>query len=202
MKEYGKYFVLDLKSVNDTEYYYMAPRSYAFVFFNSYMKTSRYAAIIKDIFVSGISFCFPDEAVPVNYERLKSTGFKSEVKGVSEKRRKDGTADKEYIELRLEKLRNGLSEFKEKTLYAGYEWTNEDGSETGRVYCYEFIRGKNLYKISSEHSGGFSDCELYSSFPSVIGYYLPTCLENDCVMDENALEKIFTLFDEAAGEEY
>lgn len=202
LKEYGKYFVLDIKSVNDTEYYYMAPRSYAFVFFNSYMKTSRYAAIIKDIFVSGISFCFPGEAVPVNYERLKSTGFKSEVKGVSEQRRKDGTADKEYIELRLEKLRSGLSEFKDKTLYAGYEWTNEDGSETGRVYRYEFIRGKNLYKISSEHSGGFSDFEIYNGFPSVIGYYLPAYLENDCVMDENALEKIFTLFDEAAGEEY
>ena len=202
LKEYGKYFVLDLKRVKDTEYYCMAPRSYAFEFFNSYMKNSRYAANIKDIFVSGISFCFPGEAAPVTYEQLRAAGFKSEVRGVSEQRRSDGSADKEYIELRLEKMRNGLGEFKEKTLYAGYEWSAEDGSETGRVYRYEFIRGNNSYTISSEHSGGCSDYELYSGFSGVIGHYLPLYLENDCVMDENALEKIFNLFDEAAGEDY
>lgn len=202
LKEYKKYFVLDLKNVNDTEYFYMAPRSYAFEFFNSYMKTSRYAVNIKDVFVSGISFHFPDESSSVSYDELKATGFKSEVKGVSVERRKDGTADKEYIELRLEKLRNGLSEFDNKTLYAGYEWASTDGSEKGRVYCYEFIRNGKSYKISSEHSGGYSDFELYNSFPSVIGYYLPSYLSDDCVMDEIALEKIFSLFDDAAGEEY
>lgn len=202
LKEYRKFFVLDLKQIKDTEYYYMAPRSYAFEFFNSFMKTSRYAANVKDNFVSGISFQFPHEKAPVTYDQLKTTGFKSLAKGVSEERRKDGTADEEYIELRLEKLREGLTDFKEKTLYAGYEWENGDGSKKGRVYQYEFIRGEKSYKISSEHSGGFSDFELYNSFPSVIGYYLPTLLVNDCVMDEIALEKIFTLFDDSAGEDY
>lgn len=202
LKEYRKYFVLDIKNVKDTGYYYMAPRSYAFEFFNSYMKTSRYAANIKDVFVSGISFHFPNETSVVSYDQLKNSGFKSEVKGVSQERRKDGSADKEYIELRLEKLRSGLTEFDDKTLYAGYEWASNDGSEKGRVYCYEFLRGGESYKISSEHSGGYSDFELYSAFPSVIGYYLPTFLVDDCVMDEIALEKIFTLFDDAAGEDY
>ncbi|MBD5115668.1 MAG: hypothetical protein HDT46_10830 [Ruminococcaceae bacterium] len=202
LREYRKYFVLDLKQIKDTGYYYMAPRSYAFEFFNSFMKTSRYAANVKDVFVSGISFQFPQEAAPVTYDQLKSTGFKSLAKDVSEERKRDGTANKEYIELRLEKLRSGLTEFKEKTLYAGYEWENGDGSEKGRVYRYEFIRGENTYTISSEHSGGFSDFELYNGFPSVIGYYLPTFLVEDCVMDEIALEKIFTLFDDSAGEDY
>lgn len=202
LKEYRKYFVLDIKNIKDTGYYYMAPRSYAFEFFNGFMKTSRYAAKVKDVFVSGISFQFPGENAPVTYDRLKSTGFKSVTKDVSEERRRDGTADKEYIDLRLDKLRSGLTEFKEKTLYAGYEWANGDGSEKGRVYCYEFIRGENIYKISSEHGGSFSDFDLYANFPSVIGYYLPTLLVDDCVADEIALEKIFTLFDDAAGEDY
>lgn len=202
LKEYSRYFVLDLKNVPNTEYYYMAPRSYAFEFFNSFMKTSRYAARVKETFVSGISLQFPNEPAPTTYSEIRNHGFKSVTTHVSESRKKDGSADREFIDLRLDKMRTGLGEYPQIALYAGYEWENGDGSESGRVYCYELIRGDKSYKISSKNNGGYTDFDLYNGFPSVIGHYLPTLLVDDCVMDEVALERIFTLFDDSAGEDY
>lgn len=202
LKEYQKYFVLDIKPVPNTEYFYMAPRSYAFEFFNSFMKTSRYAEKIKDNFVTGISVQFPGEPAPASYDDIKEHGFKSVSFDVPESRKNDGTADEEYITQRLNSMRRNLTEFANKSLYAGYEWENSDGSQKGRVYCYEFVRGDKTYKISSEKSGKLTDYEIYKGFPSVIGYYLPQYLVNEAVPDEVTLEKILTLYDESAGEDY
>lgn len=202
LKEYKKYFVLDLKPVPDTDCYFMTPRSYAFEFFNSFMKTSRYAEKIKDTFVSGISVQFPGEDVPCTYDDIKEHGFKSVTFNVPEARKNDGSADAEYIDVRLDNMRKNLSEFVNKSMYAGYEWESEDGGRSGRAYCYEFIRGDKTYKISSEKSGKLTDYDIYKGFPSVIGYYLPQYLNNDSVEDEVALENILTLYDESSGEDY
>lgn len=202
LKEYRKFFVLDLKPVPDTDCYFLTPRSYAFEFFNSFMKTSRYAEKIKDTFVSGISIQFPGEEAPSTYDEIKEHGFKSVAYNVQETRKNDGSADVEYITLRLDNMRNNLSEFANKSIYAGYEWESEDGSRKGREYCYEFIRGEKTYKISSEKSARFNDYEIYNGFPSVIGYYLPQYLNDDIVEDEEKLEQILALYDESSGEDY
>lgn len=202
LQEYGKYFVLDLKRADNSDYYYMSPRSYAFEFFNSFMKTSRYAGRVKDTFVSGISIQFPDEDNPVSYDDIKACGFKSTVSGISLERRGDGSADNEYIDLRLENMKSSLTQIPNKALYAGYEWESGDGGNKGRVYRYEFVRGDKVYKISSEHENGHSDFELYSGFSGIIGYFLPQYLVDDAVADEAALEKILSLYDEAAGDDY
>ncbi len=202
LKEYRRYFVLDLKQIPDSDYYYMSPRSYAFEFFSSFMKTSRYASRVKDTFISGISVQFPEEAQPVLYDEIKKHGLKSITCNVSLEQKEDGSAEREYIDRRIESMRAGLKDFSDKIIYAGFEWENGDGSEKGRVYRYEMIRGANTYKIYSEKSGRFSDYELYSGFSGIIGFFLPSYLNNDAVTDEIALEKILTLFDEAAGEDY
>lgn len=202
LQEYGKYFVLDLRPVEGTEYFFMSPRSYAFEFFNSFMKTSRYAGRIKDTFIMGISVQFPGESDPTPYEEIKSYGFKSDVSNVPAAHMNDGSADNEYIELRLENMKKSLSELPNKVLYAGYEWENEDGSQKGRRYRYELIRGDKVYKLSSEHSGGHSDFEIYSAFSGIIGHFLPQYLVDDAVTDEVMLEKILSLYDEAAGDDY
>lgn len=202
LQEYGKFFVLDLKPAEGSEYFFMSPRSYAFEFFNSFMKTSRYAGRIKDTFVTGISILFPGESRPTSYEEIKSYGFKSAVSGVPAINKDDGSADNEYIELRLENMKKTLSDLPNKVLYAGYEWENGDGSESGRRYCYEFIRGDKVYKLSSEHCGGHSDFEIYSGFSGIIGHFLPQYLVDDAVTDEVVLENILQLYDEAAGDDY
>lgn len=202
LKEYSLFFALDIKEVPETEYYRMTPRSYAFEFFSGFLKSGKYSESAKNLFMSNISFLFPSESEPVSFEEIKETGFGSMSSGVEEKRRGDGSADKEYIELRLEKMKAELSEFENKTLYAGYEWINADGSEKGRVYLYEFFRGDKRYKVFSEASPESSDYELYTVFSSIIGYYLPKLLSNGSAIDEAALEKIFALFDSAAENDY
>lgn len=201
LKAYGKYFVLDLKPAKAEGLYCLMPRSYAFEFFNSYLKTSRYADRVREIFISGISVNFPNEKVPVPYNDIRGKGFKALTRHIPFTYKNDGSADAEYVDARLEKLRGGLSDIENKTLYAGYEWENQDGSFGGRVYRYEFYRGENVYPVSSAKECG-SDFDLYVGFPSIIGYYLPTLLEDECVMSENDLEKILALFDDAAGEDY
>ncbi|MCM1299021.1 MAG: hypothetical protein NC203_00625 [Firmicutes bacterium] len=202
LKEYSKFFVLELKQIPDSEYYYMAPRSYAFDFFNSYMKTSRYTEKIKDSFITGVSIQFPGEKTPVSYEQIREHGFKSLTCNISGTRHKEGSARREFIDRPIEMMKESLKELPDKALYAGYEWENEDGSEKGREYRYEFVKGGNTFVITSDHDGGYSDFEMFSSFSSVIGFYLPTLLEEDCVKDEEALGKILKLFDDCAGEDY
>lgn len=202
LKEYRKYFVLELKQVPDSEYYYMAPRSYAFDFFISYMKTSRYTEKIRDSFITGVSILFPGEQAPVSYEQIREHGFKSVTGNISKTRHQEGTARREFIELPLEKMKSELTDLPDKSLYAGYEWESEDGSEKGREYRYEFIKGGKTFVISSEQGGDHSDFDMYSAFSSVIGFYLPSLLEDDCVKDEEALGKILKLFDDSAGEDY
>lgn len=202
LKEYGRFFVLDIKELPQSDYCFMSPRSYAFEFFNSYLKTSRYAEKIKDTFISGISVQFPGETQPIPYDEIKACGFKSDASNVSLTRKDDGSADNEYIDLRLESMRKSLEQFPDKALYAGYKWENGDGSDGGRVYRYEIYHGGNIYKISSEENGGHSDYELYSGFSGLVGYFLPQYLVDDSVTDEAALEKILSMYDEMAGEDY
>ncbi len=202
LKEYSKFFVLELKKLPDSEFYYMAPRSYAFDFFNSYMKTSRYADKIKDSFITGVSVMFPGEKAPVSYEQIKKCGFKNITCNISKTRHQAGDARQEFIDYPIEKMKGILKDLPDKALYAGYEWQNEDGSERGREYRYEFIRGGKIFTITSEKGGAYSDFELYSAFSSVIGFYLPSLLEDDCVKDEEALGKILKLYDDCAGEDY
>lgn len=202
LKEYNRFFVLDVKQIPEKDFYFLTPRSYAFEFFNSFLKTSRYAEKIKDTFVSGISIQFPGEPAPSTYDEIKEHGFKSVTFNVPEERNVDGSAKAEYIDLRIESMKKNLTEFANKSIYAGYEWESDDGSKKGRVYCYEFVRGDKVYRISSAVSGKFTDYDIYKGFPSVIGYYLPQYLVNDSVTDEVALENILTLYDESAGEDY
>lgn len=202
LKEYSKFFVLELKQIPDSEYYYMAPRSYAFDFFNSYMKASRYAGKIKDSFITGISLQFPGERTPVSYEEIRAHGFKSTTRNISKARHQEGAARQEYIDYPIEKMKKSLEKLPDKALYAGYEWENEDGSEKGREYRYEFIRDGKIFTISSQQGGDYSDFEMYGSFSGIIDYYLPSLLEDDCVKDEVALDKILKLYDDCAGEDY
>lgn len=202
LQEYKKYFILDVVPAQDGESCVLRPRSYAFEFFNSYMKTSRYADKVKDIFISGISLQFPGEAEPAPYDEIKANAFKATSSGVTKEYHDSGEAADELIVKRLEKMKDGLAEGEESAIYSGYEWENEDGTIAGRNYCYEIHRGGKIYKLFPAPDGSPTDYELYTGFSSVLGHYLPTLLVDDCVTDEDALEKIFSLFDEASGENY
>ena len=202
LNTYKECFVLELKPAKNGDFYIFSPKSYAFEFFNSFLKTSRYADKVREAFISGVSMLFPGEKQPVFYDEIRKHGFQSTVRGVSKSRADDGSAEEEYISRKLESLKERLSDIDELALYAGFEWESSNTDEKGRVYRYEIVHKGETYKISSEESGGASDYELYSGFPSIVGYFLPTLLDADCVADEVQLEKIFDLFDEAAGEDY
>lgn len=202
LKTYKECFVLELKPAKTDGYYVFSPKSYAFEFFNSFLKTSRYGSKMRDAFISGISIFFPGESKPVFYDEIRQHAFKSSIRGISKRRMENGSAEEEYINAKLTDLKERLSDLDELAIYAGFEWEAQDSSENGRVYRYELIHGGRSYTIYSEESGGASDYELYTGFPGVIGYFLPTLLTNDCVADEEHLARIFALFDEAAGEDY
>ena len=202
LKTYRECFVLELKPAKNSDFCIFSPKSYAFEFFNSFLKTGRYGDKVREAFISGISILFPDERKPVSYDEIRKQGFKSSIRGVPKSRKDDGTAEEEYINMKLESLKEKLSGRDDTAVYAGFEWESADGSESGRVYRYEIVHKGETYKISSEESGGASDYELYSGFPSIVGHFLPTLLNDDCVENEEQLDKIFALFDEAAGEDY
>lgn len=202
LKTYRECFVLELKPTKSADYYVFNPKSYAFEFFNSFLKSGKYGESVREAFISGISVLFPDETIPVPYDDIRKHGFKSAIRGVPKSRKDDGSAEEEFVNLKLESLKKKLTENDEMAAYAGFEWESQDGSEKGRVYLYELIHKGVSYKIYSEKSGGASDYELYSGFPSIVGCFLPTLLTDDCVTDEENLARIFALFDEAAGEDY
>ena len=200
LKTYGECFILDLKPTKSGGYTF-TPRSYAFEFFNSFLKTSRYGDKVRDVFISGISVIFPGEKEPKPYDRLRKNGLKSVVRGVPKSRKDDGTAEEEYILHKLETLKSRLPDREEAAIYAGFEWEDGNTEKSGRVYRYEIVHGGKSYTVNSQESGT-QDYELYSGFPSLVDFFLPSLLTQDCVADENDLEKIFSLFDEAAGEDY
>lgn len=201
LRTYNECFVLDLKPVRSGESYTFSPRSYAFEFFNSYLKTSRFADKVRDVFISGISILFPGEKEPKPYDEIRKNGLKSVIRGVSKARNQDGSAEEEYVTLRLNSLKERMPQQEDKAIYAGYEWASGNTEESGRVYRYEIIHGGETYSIYSAESGT-QDYELYSGFPSLVDCFLPTLLDSDCVTDEANLEQIFSLFDEAAGDDY
>ena len=201
LKTYNECFVLDLKQTKSGASYTFSPRSYAFEFFNSYLKTSRFAAKVREVFISGISIMFPGEKTPTPYNDIRKNGLKSVIRGVPKSRFEDGSGEEEYVTLRLENLKERLAEQNEAAIYAGYEWESGNSDESGRVYRYELIHGGETYGIYSGESGT-QDYELYSGFPSLVDCFLPSMLDNDCVTDEENLEQIFSLFDEAAGDDY
>ena len=198
---YSRYFVLDLRKLPDCDSYIFYPKSYAFEFFKSYMQTSRYASDIKKEFLDNISVQFPDEQ-PVPYSVLKETAYKSIKNGVTKQEHEDGTAQREYIDGKLEKMTSELADVENKSLYASYCWETGDGSEKGREYRYEFCRGGNIYNIDSKLTGGKTDYDFYVNFSSVVGQGLKRILQDDCVKDEVGLEEIFTLFDRECAENY
>ena len=201
LRTYKECFVLDLKPTKNGDCFTFTPRSYAFEFFNSYLKSSRFAGKVRDVFISGISIMFPGEQQPMSYDKIRNNGFKSVIRGVPKSRMTDGSAEEEYLDLKLEKLKSRLPEHEETAIYAGYEWESGNTDERGRVYIYEITHGGKTYKIYSEENGT-QDYELYIGFPSIVDYFLPTLLTDDCVTDEENLEEIFSLFDEAAGDDY
>ena len=201
LKTYKECFVLDLKQAKSGASYTFSPRSYAFEFFNSYLKTSRFAAKVREVFISGISILFPGEKTPTPYDDIRKNGLKSIIRGVPKSRFEDGSAEEEYVTLRLENLKERLPERDEAAIYAGYEWESGNSDESGRVYRYELLHGGETYSIYSGESGT-QDYELYSGFPSLVDCFLPSLLTDDCVTDEENLEQIFSLFDEAAGDDY
>lgn len=201
LKTYSQCFVLDLKPTKSGSFYNLVPRSYAFEFFNSFLKTSRYGEKMKDAFIAGISIMFPGETERKSYDEIRKNGLKSVVRGVLKDSVDDGSAVTEYIDKRLTALKGRLSGTEEAAIYAGFQWESADGAETGRVYRYEMIHGGQSYVINSAESGT-QDYELYSGFPSLVECLLPTLLNQDCVTDEDNLEQVFSLFDDAAGEDY
>ena len=201
LKTYSECFVLDLKPVKGDGSYTFSPRSYAFEFFHSYINTSRFADKVRDVFISGITILFPGDKQPRPYDELRKNGFKSVVRGVPKNRKDDGTADEEYIVNKLESLKARLTELEGTAIYAGYEWASGNTNEKGRVYRYEIVHNGETYRISSAEKGT-ADYELYTGFPSLVDCFLPPLLTDDCVTDENNLEEIFSLFDEAAGDDY
>ena len=201
LRTYSDCFVLDLKPAKSDGYYSFSPRSYAFEFFNSYLKTSRFADKVREVFISGISVVFPGEKQPKPYNDIRKNGLKSIVRGVPKSRKDDGTAEEEYLVNKLASLKERLPDMEEAAIYAGYEWASGNTEESGRVYRYEIVHGGETYSIYSEESGT-QDYELYSGFPSLVECFLPPLLTDDCVTDEENLEQIFSLFDEAAGDDY
>ncbi|MCH5199540.1 MAG: hypothetical protein J1F60_01180 [Oscillospiraceae bacterium] len=194
-------FILDLKQTSGGESYTFSPRSYAFEFFNSFLKTSRFAEKVREAFINGISIMFPNEKEPTPYGNIRKNGVKSTIRGVSKGRHEDGSALEEYVTLRLQSLKERLPQQNETAVYAGYEWASGNTEEKGRVYRYEVSHGGSVYTIDSAESGT-QDYELYSGFPSLVDCFLPGLLTEDCVTDEDNLEQIFSLFDEAAGADY
>ena len=201
LKTYSDCFILDLKPAKSDGCYSFTPRSYAFEFFNSFLKTSRFADKVRDVFISGISILFPGEKQPKPYDEIRKNGFKSVVRGVSKSRKDDGTAREEYIVNKIDSLKGRLPDLEEAAIYAGFEWASPNTDESGRVYRYEIVHGGETYTIDSGESGT-QDYELYSGFPSLVDCFLPPLLTEDCVTDEDNLEQIFSLFDEAAGDDY
>ena len=196
---YGNCFVLDLKPTPSGSYYTFAPRTYAFEFFNSFLKNSRYGDKMRDTFISGISIMFPGDNTPKSYDELRRNGLKSIARGVSKSHMEDGSAKAEYIDKRLEALKAHLSDREETAIYAGFEWSGNE--EKGRMYRYELTHGGETFSVFSGESGT-QDYDLYSGFPSLVEYVLPSLLVDDCVTDEHNLEKAFALFDDAAGDDY
>lgn len=194
-------FILDLKQTDGSDRYTFRPRSYAFEFFNSFLKTGRFGQKVKETFVNGISIMFPGEDVPVPYEVIRRNSVRSITKGVPQSRHDDGSAFEEYISLKLQGLRERFSEQTDKALYAGYRWTSGSTNVKGKAYRYELTHGGTVYTVDTVHQVA-QDYDLYRGFPSLVDRLLPDMLTNGCVTDEDNLEQIFSLFDEAAGADY
>lgn len=201
LRRFKDCFVLDLKQVKSSDCYTFSPRSYAFEFFYSFLRSSRYGDMVREAFVSGISILFPGEKQPTSYDRLRKNGLKSVTRGVLKSRHNDGSAGERYVDHMLDILKARLNDTKEAAIYAGYEWESDSTDEIGRVYRYEMIHGGVTYSISSQVAGT-RDYELYSGFSYPVDYFLPSLLTDGCVRDEDNLEKVFSLFDDMAGEEY
>ena len=201
LKLYSRYFVLDLRQVPQSDSFIFYPKSYAFEFFKSYIQSSRYAVDIKKELLDGGSLQFPNgDLIP--YITLKDSAFKTVKNGVYQALEQDGTADRVYIDERIEKLEQDLADVKNKVIYAAYNWANGDGTESGEVYRYVFHRGDNIYTVDSKKTPNSTDYDFSANFPSLVGHLLGNYLSDDAVKSETDLEKIFTLFDEACDEDY
>lgn len=202
LQEYKEHFVIELYGKKDDDVYFMYPESYAFEFFKNYIATSRYAIPVRSAFVDSISMLFPGEEKAIPYFELKKTAFQSQKTGITKAVADEGTADSQYLDAELSKLDEKLSEIAEKTLYVGYEWGSEDGSEKGRKYIYKFLHNGKTYIVDSRKTPTLSDYDFYLNFPTTVSYFLDSYLTENGVESEQQLEEILTLFDEACNENY
>ncbi len=199
---YKRYFVLTLQPASKAENkYFLFPKSYAFEFFNHYIKTSKFGSTLGLHFQDSLSLVYPGETEAVPYDELKKTGYQAVAEHVPAERHKDGTAYTEFIENALENLREQVGDIENRTLYAAYLWESEDG-KTGREYLYEFSRGGNLYYIDSKVTPNRTDNNFYAGFSSAAEKVAKTILKDNIINDEIDLEKLFAMYDEIYHEDY
>lgn len=204
IEEYSQYFVLDLQEAPDVpERYYMHPKSYAFEFFKNFMQTSKFGQKLETKFQDGISLVFPGDETPIPYTEIKKNGFLNVTENVSKADHESGTAYNAYIVGELDKMHQRLADVPEKAIYVAYHWENEDGTEKGREYQYEFSHGGNTFIVESKSTPNRSDNKLYYHFRTVMARMMGDFVNKDnAVPDENALEGLLSSLDEIYSEDY
>jgi hypothetical protein len=209
IKTYDECFTLDVYPLPETkERYGLRPRSYAYGFIKNFIKTSKFTHKLKDNFRESVSLQFPGEGAPVAYRRLKETAFRHVKMDVPEQEHRSGAAYSTYITAKRDEMFEQLSAYPVKTLYLAYRWNSaESGSDCatdgGREFYYEFVRPGNTYIVESKAKAGLSDYGLYINFNSSAGRLFDRyTAEDGFVEDEDALEAVFSSFDETFHEEY
>jgi hypothetical protein len=203
IESYGEYFVLDAFELPGIENRYgLRPKSYAFEFIKNFVMSSKLARNLKTNFQESISIQFPGEKKPATYAEIKEAAYLQSIDGVTESDHNSGTAYNTHIVGERDNMLAQLSGKGDKTLYLAYEWESQD-EKKGREFYYEFIRKAKTYIVESRVKPGLPDYNLYTNFKSVVGLMLNKYVgEGNFIEDEDALESVFSFFDQAFNEDY
>lgn len=212
MKEYARYFVLELAPLEKEEgKYFLRPESYAFEFVKNFILTSSLARGLRVKFQDSVMIRYPGEDVPVPYREVVENGFARISKDVSRHDHESGKGYRRWLVSELEALESALADTPDKTLYAAYEWVNDDISASdsissptsGREFIYKFCRGGKTYIFDSASAPGYPDYNLSYHFQSLTHRLLSQSLRGSSELaDENDLEEVFALFDRMYGSDY
>lgn len=200
---YRRYFVLTLQPAPKSDNrFFLFPKSYAFEFFNHYIHSSKFGQVLESQFQNSFSLVYPGETEPVPYEELKKTGFQTVAEHVPASEHKDGSAYAAYITNAMEQLREQVGIDGDKTLYAAYQWENEDGSASGREYLYEFTRAGSVFYVDSRVTPNRSDDRFFYGFSSAAEKAAGSILKDNMIGNEDDLERLFAMYDEIYHEDY
>ncbi|MCL1831860.1 MAG: hypothetical protein FWG45_02980 [Oscillospiraceae bacterium] len=208
IKSYGEYFVLDLYALPGVENRYgFRPKSYAFEFIKNFILTSKLVSSLKGTFQENISIQFPGEPRPIPHTELKLTAYLQDRTEVPQEEHTSGDAYTAYILGERDKLISKVGNAQDTTLCLVYSWVKQgDGGvqiHGGKEFYYEFIRGGGTYIAESKAKQGLQDYNLHIGFNSIVGATLGEFTgDGKYVVDEDALESVFSFFDDTFNEDY